>query len=467
MSSTKGITEMNTVTYTRLSLEGENTAIQLRDCRKLAVDRGWTITEEFEDNGISAFSRTAKRPAYEAMLAGIRAGRISRVVVYNLDRLTRQPRELEQIIDVIEQGKLQVIAASGFSIATDSEIMGARMSIAMANQSSKDTARRVARKCQANAEAGGAHGRRCYGYQIGGLVVDETEAAFYLTAVEDLLSGMSLRATTRKLNAAGSLTTVGKPWSATGLRTTLLNPRHTGVRVHKGAAYKAQWPAMVTPERHAQVAAILHRHVNTATGTSPKYLLTGIRRCGKCGAALRANKHDGRTYYTCPPKVERGCAGVSVRVESADADVVARLMGLRHWVDAEPVSGLYVYGKLTELRERRIDLAHMLAEGRMPADLFTVTIADVDHQIEVAEAKQAEIAEAHAAAVRSQDIRVRWDTLTLDERRDLVKSVMQGITLNPATSGVPKYDARRVVISWADFTGVDGGMVFDGVRQTA
>ena len=92
------------------------------------------------------------------------------------------------------------------------------MSIAMANQSSKDTCRRVARKCQANAEAGGAHGRRCYGYATGGLSVDEAEAAFYLTAVETCSTGMTLRAATRKLNAAGSLTTVGKPWSATGLR---------------------------------------------------------------------------------------------------------------------------------------------------------------------------------------------------------------------------------------------------------
>ena len=429
---------MNTVTYTRLSVEGDNVETQLRDCRKLAADRAWTVAEDFCDNGISAYKRTAKRPAYEAMLKGIRAGRIGRVIVYNLDRLTRQPRELESLIDHIEARSLEIVACTGFSIATDSEIMGARMSIAMANQSSKDTSRRVARKCQANAEAGGSHGRRCYGYQMGGLMVDEAEAAFYLSAVESMLSGMSLRAAVRKLNAAGSVTTVGKPWSATGLRTTLLNPRHTGVRVHKGVAYKAQWPALISPERHAQVAAILHRNVNTAPGTSPKYLLSGIARCGKCGAALRVNKHEGRTYYTCPPKAERGCAGVSVRAASADADVIERLMNLRHWVDAEPVPGVYVYGKLTELRERRIDLAHMLGEGRMAADVVTIALADVDRQIEAAEAKQAEIAEAHAVAERGRDIRVRWDTLTLDERRDLVKSVMQSITLMPATSGVPK-----------------------------
>ena len=42
MSSHKEITELNTVTYTRLSIEGDNIETQLRDCRKLAADRGWT-----------------------------------------------------------------------------------------------------------------------------------------------------------------------------------------------------------------------------------------------------------------------------------------------------------------------------------------------------------------------------------------------------------------------------------------
>jgi site-specific DNA recombinase len=110
MSSHKGNPMTNTLTYTRLSLEGDNVETQLHDCRKLAADRGWDVAKDFCDNGISAFSRTARRPAYEAMLRGIKAGEISRVIVYNLDRLTRQPRELEAIIDVIEQGKLAIVA---------------------------------------------------------------------------------------------------------------------------------------------------------------------------------------------------------------------------------------------------------------------------------------------------------------------------------------------------------------------
>ena len=90
----------------------------------------------------------------------------------------------------------------------------------------------------------------------------------YLAAVDDLLNGMTLRATTRRLNAAGGETIRGKTWTPTSLRTTLLNPRHTGVRMHKGTAYKAQWPALIDAERHAQVTAILNRNENKSAGAS-------------------------------------------------------------------------------------------------------------------------------------------------------------------------------------------------------
>ena len=98
---------MATVTYTRLSIEGDNTAIQLRDCMRLAADRGWEIAQEFEDNGISA----AKRPAYEAMLDGIRAGRITRVVVSSTHWFTNTHGHATQLTPMSASVEPRVVAA--------------------------------------------------------------------------------------------------------------------------------------------------------------------------------------------------------------------------------------------------------------------------------------------------------------------------------------------------------------------
>ena len=72
---------------------------QRQDCEKLCAQKGWTTTE-YMDNDTSATSGKS-RPAYQAMLADIRVGAIDAVVAWDLDRLYRQPRELEDLIDVV------------------------------------------------------------------------------------------------------------------------------------------------------------------------------------------------------------------------------------------------------------------------------------------------------------------------------------------------------------------------------
>ena len=100
--------------YARISSDvtGEGLGVkrQLEDCRKLAKDRGWVVAEEYVDNDISAFTGKA-RPAYERMLSDIQDGHRDGVIVYNLDRLTRQPIELEQFSQVCERAGVRQMAS--------------------------------------------------------------------------------------------------------------------------------------------------------------------------------------------------------------------------------------------------------------------------------------------------------------------------------------------------------------------
>ncbi|MGV7904486.1 recombinase family protein, partial [Mycobacterium kansasii] len=75
---------------------GESLGVQrqLDDCRELARSRGWVIGQEYVDNDVSAYSGKS-RPAYRRMFDDLRSGARDAVIVYNLDRLHRQPSELE------------------------------------------------------------------------------------------------------------------------------------------------------------------------------------------------------------------------------------------------------------------------------------------------------------------------------------------------------------------------------------
>ena len=76
--------------------EGDGLAIgrQLEDCARLAEERGWRVVDRYVDQDLSAY-KSRVRPAYRQLLRDLRTGSIDGVIVYHLDRLHRQPRELE------------------------------------------------------------------------------------------------------------------------------------------------------------------------------------------------------------------------------------------------------------------------------------------------------------------------------------------------------------------------------------
>ncbi|WUH95310.1 recombinase family protein [Streptomyces sp. NBC_00433] len=106
------------------------------------------------------------RPKFRQLLADLAAGVIDGVVFYDLDRLVRQPRDLEDLIDIIEYVQRPAIGATGgrMNLINDNDRHMARMMCVMALKSSEDTSRRVARMHLAAAQQGRIQGRIAYGW---------------------------------------------------------------------------------------------------------------------------------------------------------------------------------------------------------------------------------------------------------------------------------------------------------------
>src|SRR5687768_5320420 len=77
---------------------------QVADCRAVAERRGLTVGEVHADDNLSAWKRRVRRPGWEAMLERIESGKASGIIVWHVDRLFRQPRDLEKLIDLAEKG---------------------------------------------------------------------------------------------------------------------------------------------------------------------------------------------------------------------------------------------------------------------------------------------------------------------------------------------------------------------------
>jgi DNA invertase Pin-like site-specific DNA recombinase len=218
--------------YVRISEDldglGLGVARQEEDCRALAERRGWTVTDVFRDNDVSAYKARAVRPEFERMLSVMEAGLLDGVVVYDLDRFARKPSDLERAIVIFDSrpGLLFATVQSDIDLSASDGRTMARVMVAFANKSSMDTSRRVARKHLELARAGvPVGGSRPFGWQADRRSIDRSEARLLRQAAADILAGVGLHTICRVWNDAGIATTRGNPWRKTVLKNAMLSPR--------------------------------------------------------------------------------------------------------------------------------------------------------------------------------------------------------------------------------------------------
>ncbi len=107
---------------------------QREDCENLARFRRWEVVEIYVDQSKSATNRTAIRPDYDRMVADYLLGRFDAIICYDLDRLPRQPRQLEDWIDAAELRGLALVTANGDAdLSTDGGRMYACIKAAVAS----------------------------------------------------------------------------------------------------------------------------------------------------------------------------------------------------------------------------------------------------------------------------------------------------------------------------------------------
>ena len=97
----------------------------------LTADGPWSGT--YVDQSRSATDKTKKRPDYDRMVADYLTGSFDAIICWDLDRLTRQPRQLEEWIDAAEARGLRLVTANGEAdLTTDGGRMYARVKAAVA-----------------------------------------------------------------------------------------------------------------------------------------------------------------------------------------------------------------------------------------------------------------------------------------------------------------------------------------------
>ncbi|MFC5103211.1 recombinase family protein [Kibdelosporangium philippinense] len=241
--------------YARLSRvpetgELEKIETQHEDNLRVIERLGGTLGERLQD-GLSAWKRGVRRKDWERLLERLESGQSDGVVVWHTDRLFRQPRDLEKLIELGESGYLVASAHGARNLADPDDRYFLRIEVAHAARSSDDTQRRTKRRFAAKREQGIPHyGARPFGFAGPDRLADkdpktgkrpdvsaalvERERAAIRDGVRLLLGGMSQDKVAQKWNDAGLRTARGYTFTGLAVRDVMLRPRNAGYIEHDG-----------------------------------------------------------------------------------------------------------------------------------------------------------------------------------------------------------------------------------------
>ncbi|GAM96856.1 site-specific recombinase [alpha proteobacterium U9-1i] len=301
---------------------------------KSQVGEGWRLTQTaYEDGGYSGGSMD--RPAFQRLLADVKAKRVDIVVVYKVDRLTRSLADFAKIMEVLDAASASFVSVTqSFNTTTSMGRLTLNVLLSFAQFEREVTGERIRDKLAASKAKGmWMGGKPPFGYEAAGrtLAINEAEAervrmifkrfvqlGSVLELVEDL---RHRRIVTKKWTTKNGLELGGNAMTRGGLYWMLANPIYRGMIRHRGKVYPGLHPAIVDEETWSAAAALLSKSDPRASPTTPTDLLLGKAFDDK-GHAMGVSwgrKGSARyRYYVSQP---------ALRGRSAEAGSLRRVSG--------------------------------------------------------------------------------------------------------------------------------------------
>ncbi len=344
--------EMRIAIYRRVSgdkQEKEGTSLQTQQdgCLKYCRDKGYDVAYDFSE---TYSGLTLERPKLNELRELVRAREIDVLVVYCLDRLSRDPTHGVILIQEIEKHNVSLEAVTE---TVDCSELGKLISYIRgfaAKLEAEKIRERTMRGKRKRAEAGrlpSGTGRKLYGYDYitgkgigeGVRYIKESETKWvrqmYTWLVEE---GLTVNGITRRLRALGVPTpSGGQFWIRQTVYRMLTNPAYIGrtyaftrdyveprrrrnpntKRKKTGIVLKPrdQWielpnatPAIIDEDVFEAAQTILKRNKQLASRNAKRpYLLSGYVFCARCGRRYQGyvkkwkdgDKRHEQRYYRC------------------------------------------------------------------------------------------------------------------------------------------------------------------------
>lgn len=346
--------------YTRKSSEeGLEQSFNSLDAQREACEafiasqrhEGWhLLSKQYDDGGFSGGNM--ERPALAELINDIKTSKVTVVVVYKVDRLTRSLADFAKLVELFDKfGVSFVSVTQQFNTTTSMGRLTLNVLLSFAQFEREVTGERIRDKIAASKKKGMFMGG---GYPLGydlqdhELVINETEAAKVREIFELYLQLKCARRLTAEVAKRGYRTklrisengrkTGGLPLIRSHLYYMLKNRTYLGEIAHKGQIYQGRHKPIIARAIWDQVQALLNNNA----------VARASRKWAKHPSPLAGLLFDDRGNRLTPSHSRRGSARYRYYVSQALLKDRRDQVGLIKRVPAEEIEAIAV-GQVSDL----------------------------------------------------------------------------------------------------------------------
>lgn len=288
--------------------EGFSLDEQEKEMKKLCMYKNYQIYKVYREEGVSA--KNMNRPKFQEMIQDLKDGKINRIIVYKLDRLTRSIQDLEVICKFIEKYHCSLDSVSE-EINTDTAmgVFFIRMTTILAQLEIERTSERTKFGLKGAAKNGHFCGKAPIGYRKINkeLVIDDLESEVVKEIFDDYVNGLSVCTITKKLNNKNAL---NRNWRTTTIDRMLSNYIYCGDYLYGKRAKNMKpihleniCPAIIDKETFKMVQTQKERNLKNYTRKHTYVYMQKIV-CSKCnkimgGSSSTSKNKPTQIYYKC------------------------------------------------------------------------------------------------------------------------------------------------------------------------
>jgi site-specific DNA recombinase len=476
------------VLYLRQSVSREDSiSLELQEAasRAYCKERGYVVVGVEQDPGISG--RTFNRPAVQRVMAMIAAKEADVVVLWKWSRLARARLDWAVAVDKVESvgGRIESATEPLDTTNATGRLARGMMAEFAAFESERisDTWKETLQRRVARGLPGNGKPRFGYTQPDKSTYLPDPKTGPVLAEMYAMYNrGETLWSVSRWLNQTGITTTTGATWDRAKVQAVLDAGFGAGVIVANSHKPTERY---YTPGAHAAVINEAtwaeyraRRSVRSQPGkiSHPKYMLTGLVKCGDCGAPMHAMaRGDKMEGYGCSKYIQykagRYVTTSRIRLES---EVEKWLRAFAEDAETQRQASLSMMKQRTvAVRDSKSTAAAIAkldaAIIKSGVDLAIGDIEPADHRkiVEVLRERRAALEVREVAALDRAQVAVDlkgvassimqlWPRLTVEEKRKNLAMLIDRIVVHPPPvelggKGSGKRMARyEIVPRWDD-----------------